>query len=299
MSDVLIRFVHISDTHITPNDRKEMRKDHYSERVLKMIEEMSASRTSMPHVEPPVANSVANRLLVDQINKLPFMPDFVLHTGDIMTDPTADEYTAVKEIFEDLKCPIHYVPGNHDDVAGVQEVLVGAEEAKPTYDYEFDLNGVQVVCVDSASNGEDHGGRLSAEQLQWLGNICSAEDSRPLIVAIHHPVRTLGLKMLDFFNTVNGDEVHEVLKKAGMRLLGVFSGHIHQAIDVVDEGVHYSFVQASHTQSNLFPALDGADISEPLTPNPGFSVVTVTSERLFIRRFTYDYSTVMADAVIA
>jgi 3',5'-cyclic AMP phosphodiesterase CpdA len=290
MSKVLLRFAHISDTHLTPGDRTEMRVEHYSPRVLALIRSASVARNpdGAAHENPSIPPSVATKKVISEINRLPFPIDFVLHTGDIMTDATVDEYLYAKDLFSALNYPIYYIPGNHDNSEGIQRNLVGVETVKPTYDYVVEIKGMQLVCVDSASSGMDHGGKLNDDQLAWLDSICSAASDQPLIVAIHHHIRPFDSQFIDFFGTQNGDEIHAILRKAGSRLRGVFSGHIHQAIDIYDDNILYSFVQAAHMQSNLFPAVTVTGKHE-VSPNPGFSIVTVTTERTFVRRYNFAF----------
>lgn len=287
MSEVLLTFVHISDTHIAMNDNTTFRREHYSERILKWMEEARAGiDEESSHANPPVLPSVANRKLVAEINRLPFDVDFVLHTGDIMTDPEPDEYTAVKEIMDELRVPIHYLVGNHDSTEGVQRILYGSDDIKPTHDFAIDVNGVLVVGLDSGTNGIDHGGNFSDEQLAWLDEICSANDTRPMVVGIHHVLQPLENKLMDFFQTQNGEEAHNILKKAGNRVRGVFSGHIHQAIDIVEDGILYSFAPGPITQGNLFPGQENTR-GHKVDPAPGFSVVMITVNRTYVRRYTY------------
>ena len=287
MSEVLLTFVHISDTHIAMNDNTTFRREHYSERILNWMEEARAGMDEeSSHANPPVLPSVANRKLVAEINRLPFDVDFVLHTGDIMTDPEPDEYVAVKAIMDELRFPIHYLVGNHDSTEGVQRILCGSDDIKPTHDFSFDVNGVLIVGLDSATHGVDHGGNFSDEQLAWLDDICSANDTRPMVVGIHHVLQPLENKLMDFFRTQNGEEAHNILKKAGNRVRGVFSGHIHQAIDIVEDGILYSFAPGPITQGNLFPGQENAR-GHKVDPAPGFSVVTVTADRTYVRRYTY------------
>lgn len=289
MSDVLLRFVHVSDTHLSPGDNVDhgSRESHYSPRVLAIMKEAMERRGNATAPVSTVPASVASKKMVEEINGLPFTPDFVLHTGDVMTDAEPDEYTYAKEILGEIAVPVFYIPGNHDSAEGIQRYLAEETEIKPTYDYVREVNGVQLVCVDDSTNGVDHGGKLSDEQLAWLDEICSADSDQPMIVAIHHQMRSLGHDIIDFFGTENGDEVHAIFKKAGPRLRGVFSGHIHQAIDIYDEGILYSFVQSPQMTTNLFPCLEKPTYAHEAIPNPGFSVVTVTTARTYIRRFNF------------
>ncbi|MCA9910455.1 MAG: metallophosphoesterase, partial [Anaerolineae bacterium] len=59
MSDVLLRFIHLTDTHITAD----------------------SSRGHPAQPWPPLAGA---QRLIDAVKKLPFTPDFILHTGDVV-----------------------------------------------------------------------------------------------------------------------------------------------------------------------------------------------------------------------
>ena len=92
--------------------------------------------------------------------------------------------------------------------------------------------------------------------------------------------------MMDFFGVTNGVQVHDAFKAAVPRLQGVFFGHIHQVVDMVRDGVYYSCVQSPISQPVLIP---GGLSAEGLQhePNPGFTLVVVTSEQTYFRRVNY------------
>lgn len=54
--------------------------------------------------------------MVAQINRLPFPIQCVVHTGDIMADNIMDKKAVERgrRILQNLKVPVHYLPGNHD-----------------------------------------------------------------------------------------------------------------------------------------------------------------------------------------
>lgn len=284
MPRVLTRFVHMSDTHLTPQDEQRFNPEHYSEKLLSLIKEEIARNPDV--FERSIPASTAARALVDQINALPLDIDFVLHTGDMMTDPDGPgDYAWAQGIFADLKSPMHVLLGNHDLAEGV--ALHFGDRGNGSRDYEFDVNGVQVICLDSATNGVDHGGALSAQQLAWLRSRCRRDDSRPLVVAIHHPPVVYGIPLMDTVGFTDGEALHDVLRGAGPRLHCVFSGHIHQGLDVLRDGIMYTTVQNPQSQPNLWPFADDRARAHESTPNPGFTVVTVTDEGSYLRRFTY------------
>jgi 3',5'-cyclic AMP phosphodiesterase CpdA len=284
MPKVLARFAHIGDTHLTPNDEERFNPDHYSERLLTVIKEEIAKYPEMRR--PAVPASTAVRAMIRHVNELPMDLDFVLHTGDIMTDPTGpQEYAWAKEVMGELRAPVHMLLGNHDLAEGVSRYF--GSQGNGTRDFEVDANGVQLLCVDSATHGVDHGGGVTDRQLQWLEERCTSDDDRPLVVAIHHPPMTYGIPLMDMVGFSGGEVLHEVFRRAGSRLQGVFSGHIHQGLDVVRDGIFYSTVQHPQSPTNLWPFADERTRTHSSSPNPGFTVVTVTDEGSYMRRFTY------------
>ncbi|HZD11805.1 MAG TPA: metallophosphoesterase, partial [Candidatus Binatia bacterium] len=96
MSAQTAYFVHISDTHIGPSTRYE-RHGHNSYRCARRV--------------------------VEIINRLPQRPDFVIHTGDVVTDPDAKAYRLAAGVFAQLDVPIYYVVGNHDRAQDIHHFL--------------------------------------------------------------------------------------------------------------------------------------------------------------------------------
>src|SRR5579859_4096157 len=110
-----MRFVHITDTHIGPTPDYE-----------------TIGHKSLP----------ALQALVERINTLPFEPDFVLHTGDIVDDGDEASYRLARGVLEKLRAPIYYVLGNHDRPEPMQRVLLGKDTAVERYDYYVERDGI-------------------------------------------------------------------------------------------------------------------------------------------------------------
>lgn len=283
MSDILLRFAHVSDTHIRGELPSLPMEEKYSEEMRTFIDEMF---TRLPFPQASHTGNEASKKLVQQINNLPFELDFVLHTGDIGSDPREpSDYEPARAILSKLRYPIYYVPGNHDDPVGVQQVLMGHTDVKTPMDYTFTHNGVQIVCVDSRKAGEITG-EVTAEQLAWLEATVLGDSDLPLVVAVHHQPYRVGSKYNDRFWMENGDAFHDIMKRIGHRLRGVFIGHKHVELDAYREGVLYSCVASPFMQFNTWPGVEEA-AWVGLDPAVGFSVVTVTSEQTFVRRFHY------------
>lgn len=262
MSDTLLTFIHISDTHLNP-DRDYIGYGDF----------------------PPLAGAEA---LVESIQNLPFQADLILHTGDVVYDPDPSAYDKVKDLFAPFEMPIYYIAGNHDDNDGLQQHLMG-QDAIPNLHYAFEKNGVQFVCVDSNGPAEVPAGYVPDEQLTWLEQLCTADDQRPLVIAIHHNPIPVGVPWLDdWMRMTNGLDFHEVVKKARDRLVGVFHGHIHQNTTVYRDGILYSAATSSWTQLHAYP--DMTHTTRDNVAHPGYSVVTIKPKQSFIRRHFFEVS---------
>jgi Icc protein len=266
-NNILLRFVHISDTHIC-QDPDYTYKD-------------GGIPLSMP----------GSKALVAQVNALPFTPDFVLHTGDVTYDPDEAAYHTAREILGQIKFPTHYLTGNHDDPLALQRIMLNKQNPQAPFHYEFEVNGAQIICLDTQSAVKARGiiepaGWIDDGQLAWLEGLCSARDERPLIVALHHNPLKVGIPWFDDYMALqNGEALHAILLKAGARLRGVFFGHIHQNVDIYRDGILYISALSSWYQLHSYPGQEKTKVD--VAAEPGFNVVTVTGMQTFIRRHRF------------
>lgn len=108
----------------------------------------------------------------------------VILTGDLAaTRGTDGEYLALRALVADASVPVWPVAGNHDE-ANRLAALFGITGRNGRCDYFVDHSGVRVVVLDS-SRDKLVGGRLDAEQIDWLDNVLG--DVRASLVAVHHP----------------------------------------------------------------------------------------------------------------
>ncbi len=256
MADPILTFVHISDTHIP-----------------------------VEHAIEPTAYAGA-QALVQKLNTLPFEPDFILHTGDIAYDRDPQEYMACRDILGEIKYPIYYVAGNGDDPVALQRALLQAESPRVPFYYEAEVKGVQIIVLDSNGPLKPPAGLLSDEQLTWLGALCSAEDTRPLIIAMHHNPQIGAMPWLDNVTAMqNSEALHAAILPAKDRLRGVFFGHLHQNLDIYRDGILYCSTLSSWMQLHAWPGQ--TEIIRDPDDGPGFSVVTIYEKQMFIRRHRF------------
>lgn len=257
----MLTFVHISDTHISHDPAYTYFNADY----------------------PSHPGALA---LVQAVNALPFPVDFVLHTGDVAYDPDERAYSAAQMVLSAIRFPVHYMVGNHDSGAHLLQTF-----GTPSAYYEFEAKGVQIVCLDSstpaiAAGAKPPAGYIDEAQLAWLAGVARPDDSRPLVVAIHHNVLKTGIAWLDeYMGMVNGDALHRALLPLRGRLRGVFHGHIHMNLDTVQDGILYASTCSSWYQLHAYPGL--AETSPDRGAEPGFSVVTVNGGQMLVRRYRF------------
>lgn len=252
MSDML-RFVHISDTHIGTGPDYLL----YGHNTFNSLKK-----------------------LVNYINTdLPFAPDFILHTGDVAYDPDPAAYQFVQKTLEQLKYPTYYVRGNHDDPDAMRHTLPNLPAGTGRIDYTFEKKGFQFIVLDSFGLVQP-AGHLETYQLEWLKITCENSTARSLVIVLHHlPVKT-GNAWLDWGMFIdNHDALFQVLAPFASRIRGLFFGHIHTPSTTMRAGIMCSSASSAFSQF-IFPSKSNTD---PIITAPGgFSLVTLSHEQTWI-----------------
>jgi 3',5'-cyclic AMP phosphodiesterase CpdA len=259
-----MRFVHISDTHI------------------------SADPGFSNYGHEPLSNLDA---LVDAINRLSFKIDFVLHTGDVVEDRSEAAYRAARRALGKLRRPVLYLAGNHDDGDALQAVMLGETRVKDRFDWERMAGGVRLVALDTRGP-DDPQGTLTDGQLSWLRGFCAA-DGPPMAIFMHHPPLPMDTPWLDngwagpkrhhpHMLLNRGPEFLDVLAPARDRIRGVFFGHIHRSCQIAHRGILFCGAPSAFGQLHTWPdqTIPEASADEP----GGFTLVTVTAEQTIVRQ---------------
>ncbi len=184
-------------------------------------------------------------------------PDCVLVTGDLVHTPEPRAYELLLEQLLRFPCPVYCLPGNHDDPAVMHARLnhkhVSTKKIIRTGDW-------QILMLDS-HKPDTHAGYLSASELDWLATSLESSDLSTL-VAIHHPVMSIGSPWMDAMGLENAGEFHRVL--AGQpQVKAVICGHIHQ--DFQHDSSEFQFLGCPSTCVQFKPGVDEyqADVLKP------------------------------------
>jgi len=153
--------------------------------------------------------------------------EFLLHTGDLVTKGTEEQWQVYDEVMEGFDLPFYPVPGNHDGLDGELDGYL-AHTGVPAH-YSFDRGPVHSTMADS------HNGGIGVAELEWLRQDLEATDRPVTIVVLHHPP----------FDPDGTDHIMAYGNQPFMALMDeldvdiVFAGHIHAYLQAERDGVRY------------------------------------------------------------
>lgn len=165
-------------------------------------------------------------------------PDFVINVGDTIQggkDATAEnEWMELRPLWERYShYPLYFTPGNHDVFSDTSRALYEKETKRPSF-YSFDWQDAHFTVLDNSRTAD-----LSAAQLQFLEEDLEKNKAKsPKFVFFHKPywIALVSVGNLDF-------PLHKIAKKYGVE--HVISGHGHQFVRMVRDGVAYMEVGSS------------------------------------------------------
>ncbi len=156
--------------------------------------------------------------------------DCFLITGDIAADEQPGAYGQLAEMLGSTT-PSLWLPGNHDDIRSSVELFESHLRRRlrtPHWD---------ILMLETQVQGEV-GGALSQFEMDALAQTvdeCTAEDKN-LLIATHHPLRSMASAWLDEQSVRNAAEALAMLAPRAERCLTI-SGHVHQESDAVVSGI--------------------------------------------------------------
>ena len=164
----------------------------------------------------------------------------VLATGDLSQDGSLQSYERFVQYMQALDLPVHWIPGNHDDVRFFHHP--GAEFPLPARE-TLELGGWRIIMLDSVVPGEDHGS-LEQSELDYLAaQLDSCEVKHCLVVLHHQPVAT-GADWLDTMQLCNHDAFLEIINRHTC-VRAVIYGHVHQESDKTIDGIRFMSVPST------------------------------------------------------
>ena len=237
-----------------------------------MIADVVIAQISDMHIKPEgrlaygrVDTAAYLARAVTHILELPFRPNAVIATGDLVDAGRPDEYRRLRGLLAPLPMPIYLVPGNHDDRAALV-----AEFSEHHYlprsgplHYTIEDFPLRLVVVDTLVTGEA-GGAVTSDGLAWLDRELARYPTRPTMLVMHHPPFRTGIKGMDSQGLADPAALGAVVRRHP-HIERIVCGHVHRPIQTRWNGttVMTSPATAHQVALELRPDIAVSFIMEP------------------------------------
>ena len=197
---------------------------------LRLVQVTDTHLTGTPDGELLGMNTARSARAVIDTAKRSGNIDCFLVTGDIAADEQPTAYAQLEEMLGQDTLSL-WLPGNHDDIRSDLEPL------EPHLKRRLRTPNWDVVMLETQVQGEV-GGALNASELAALAVAIdeAAAENKYLLVATHHPLRSMNSAWLDEQSVRNADEALNMLAPRAKRVV-MISGHVHQESDAVISGI--------------------------------------------------------------
>jgi Icc protein len=197
----------------------------------------------------------------------------LLATGDLANHGSESAYQRVQHYLHNVAAPVLYLPGNHDDLPLLQNVLGVSVFPQCRVIANGATNRWQIIALNSAVP-KQVGGAIDAAQLAALKAILD-DNHLPTVIALHHPPQPIACAWLDPQCVSNGDALLELLASYP-QVKVVLSGHVHQ--DGEFRYAHLPVYSAPSTCIQFLPRSDGFALDNV---NPGYRWLRLLADGRF------------------
>lgn len=203
---------------------------------------------------------------VSHFQKLSWVPDCFVITGDLADSGAIDAYEKLHEFLLRLKAPIYLLPGNHDKRDRIRTLLSEYCPADPAIApylcYTVENLPMRLIMMDGTHPGS-HSGHLDEPVAQWLEARLSEQPKRATLLFTHHPPFLTGFGKMDE-PYENQERLFAILSRyPNVRLC---CGHIHRSITTLWAGCVVVTAPAVAMQIEIDLTPEGGDEFRMETP---------------------------------
>lgn len=205
---------------------------------------------------------------VAHINRFHSDAELCILNGDLADHGDVAAYQQVKDALIELKTPVVFTLGNHDDAEAFEQVF-GADDA--VFDHSLAIADHQVIVLNTRDPGKT-AGILTQDQEGWFEAEMMRATGKPVIIVLHHPIADQGIGT-DFLRLQNPERLIAACKKHG-GVRQVISAHIHTTCCGMVDGVPVATLAGNHYNFSPFSDPDISDMVR--TEGPGELAVILT-----------------------
>lgn len=151
------------------------------------------------------------RLAVADVNEQPGI-QFVVVSGDITEQDFNGNLDLAKSILNDLHCPYHIIPGNHD----LKWTDSGGERFRKLFGpdhFNFEFEDMRFIGFHQGPLLKMGDGYIAREELNWLDStlLNLPDKNQRLVFVTHYPMDNSVSNYFDFFRLIEGYNVQALL----------------------------------------------------------------------------------------
>jgi len=184
--------------------------------------------------------------------------DLILLTGDLAQDPCEGSYLQILNCLLPYKIPCICLPGNHDDLALMQQIL-NSEMVSCSKNRIFEH--WQLICLNSQIPGSP-GGRLAEQELQFLEQCLLDQPDLNALIAVHHHCLETKSAWMDTMMIENSEALFSIVNRYP-QVKAITNGHIHQLMDVIKGSVRIMGTPSTCFQFEPESKEFGLDVAAP------------------------------------
>ena len=211
--------------------------------------------------------------LIDLIKDFDAPVDFVVHTGDILNYPDNPCADLARKLFSNLSKPLFLINGNHDS-ADLTSMLQTGNTTKigSSHNSSYFLSGGHAfLFVDAQGKpGIESKGTFTEDHHEDISNFLNNFCDFTISVFVHFPPVPLNSPWVDNEMLLeNGSRFHDLLALYSNRISGVFFGHLHHRVSIVQDSILYSGAPSPFCSFGVLPTDREArfDLNVPISCN--------------------------------
>ena len=193
---------------------------------IRVIQITDCHLPKLPELEYRGINSHENlKLLLKKVQRFAFdfEPDFILATGDLSEDASAESYQLLHQYLSNIGLPVLALPGNHDEPALLESFFPGS----PVDSIEVsEYDEWQLIRINSCLPSSP-AGRISDLNLAELERVFSKDSGRSRLLAVHHQPVPVDCLWIDKYKLMEADRFLRLIDQC-KDVKAVVWGHVHQ-----------------------------------------------------------------------
>lgn len=208
--------------------------------------------------------------VVNAVLALPNPVDAVLVSGDLSDNGSEESYRLARSALDRFECPVHALPGNHDDRGRLRAAFELSGTGAEPINYTAEVGPLRLVLLDSNVPGQDPG-RFGPRDLAWLDATLGEEPERPTVLALHHTPLSTGLPGWDAINLDPAEiEALGAVVARHSQLRAIVGGHLHRTATASLAGCPVLSAPSTYLQALPDFDFDAEDVQ--MVGPPGFAL---------------------------